>query len=51
MEVYVVRGWESLFIDGFLSPNEEYDTYVKMTAQDKDTSLGDITIRKGDQLV
>ena len=51
LEVYVVRGWESLFIEGPLSPDEEYETYVKMTAQDKDTSIGDIAIRKGDQLV
>ena len=51
LEVYVVRGWESLFIDGHLSPDEEYETYVKMTAQDKDVSLGDIAIRKDDTLI
>ena len=51
LEVYVVRGWESLFIDGHLSPDEEYETYVKMTAQDKDVSLGDIAIRKADTLI
>ncbi|KAL8738678.1 MAG: hypothetical protein Q9181_000562 [Wetmoreana brouardii] len=48
LEVYVVRGWQSMFIDGFLRPDEEYETYVKMTAQDKDVSTGDIAIRKGD---
>ena len=51
LEVYVVRGWDSLFIDGFSSPDEEYETYVKMTAQDKDVSLGDIAIRQGDTLI
>lgn len=51
LEVYVVRGWDSLFIDGVLSPEEEYETYVKMTAQDKDVSLGDIAIRQGDNLI
>lgn len=51
LEVYVVRGWGSVFIDGFLSPDEVYETYVKMTAQDKDVSLGDITIRKDDTLI
>lgn len=51
LEVYVVRGWESVFIDGHLSPDEEYETYVKMTAQDKDVSLGDIAIRKDGTLI
>ena len=51
LEVYVVRGWDSLFIDGVLSPEEEYETYVKMTAQDKDISLGDIAIRQGGNLI
>ena len=51
LEVYVVRGWESLFIDGVLSPDDVYETYVKMTAQDKDTSFGDIAVRKGDKLI
>ena len=51
LEVYVVRGWDSLFIDGCLSPDEEYETYVRMTAQDKDVSLGDIAIRQGDTLI
>ena len=50
-EVYVVRGWESLFIDGVLKSDEVYETYVKMNAQDKDVAFGDIAIRKGDKLV
>ena len=51
LEVYVVRGWESLFIDGLLRPEETYETYVKMVTQDKDISYGDIAIRKDDTLV
>ena len=50
-EVYVVRGWESVFIDGVLSLEEEYETYGKMTALDKDNSVGDIAVRKGDALI
>ena len=51
LEVYVVRGWDSMFLDGLLSPDEEYETYVKMAARDKDVSVGDIAIRKADTLV
>ena len=51
LEVYVVRGCECLFLDGFSSPDEVYETYVKMTPQDKDTSLGDIAIKKDDTLI
>ena len=50
-EVYVVRGWETVFIDGILSPNEDYETYTKMTALDKDVSVGDIAIKRGQALV
>lgn len=46
-EVYVVRGWDTAFIDGVLSPDEDYETYVKMVAQDKDVACGDIAIKKG----
>lgn len=46
-EVYVVRGWDSVFIDGTLTADQEYETYVKMRAKDKDVSLGDIAIMKG----
>ncbi|KAL8929785.1 MAG: hypothetical protein Q9208_000929 [Pyrenodesmia sp. 3 TL-2023] len=45
-EVYVVRGWESEYLDGVLSPEDEYETYVKMTAQNADVSVGDIVIMK-----
>lgn len=47
-EVYVVRGWDSLFLDGTLTSDSVYNTYVKMTAQahDKNSSVGDIAIRK-----
>ena len=51
LEVYVVRGWDSMFIDGLLSPDEEYETHVKMVAQDKDNSVGNIAFRKGDILI
>ena len=52
-EVYVVRSWDSLFIDGILTPDEVYETYVKMTvtAQDKNSSKGDIEIRKDSNLI
>lgn len=50
-EVYVVRGWDTVFIDGILSPDEEYETYVKMVAQDKDVAYGDVAIRKGTALI
>ena len=50
-EVYVVRGWETVFIDGILGPNEDYETYTKMTALDKDVAVGDIAIKKGNALV
>ena len=46
-EVYVVRGWDTVFIDGILSPDEDYETYVKMIAQDKDVAFGDIAIKRG----
>lgn len=49
-EVYVVRGWDTAFIDGILSPDEDYETYVKMAAQDKEVAFGDIAIKKGDTL-
>lgn len=50
-EVYVVRGWDSAFIDGILTADKEYETYVKMTAQDKDVSTGDIAIMRENSLV
>lgn len=50
-EVFVVRGWESVFIDGILSPDKEYEAYVKMTARDKDVSVGDIAIMKENSLI
>ena len=50
-EVYVVRGWESLFIDEILTPDSQYETYVKMTARDKDVSVGDIAIMKDNKLI
>lgn len=50
-EVYVVRGWESVFLDGILTPDDEYETYVKMTARDKDVSVGDIAIMKANSLI
>lgn len=49
-EVYVVRGWESEYLDGVLSPEDEYETYVKMTAQNADVSVGDIVIMKNNNL-
>lgn len=52
-EVYVVRGWDSLFIDGTLTSDNVYETYVKMTAQahDKNSSVGDIAIMKDNVLI
>lgn len=50
-EVYVVRGWESVFLDDALSVAEKYKTYVKMTARDKDVSMGDIAILKDNSLI
>lgn len=50
-EVYVVRGWDSLFLDGILTSDNVYETYVKMTAQDKNSSVGDIAIRKDNILI
>lgn len=50
-EVYVVRGWDCVFIDGGLSVDDEYRTFVEMVARDKDTSVGDIVILKGDSLI
>ena len=49
-EVYVVRGWDSAFLDGILASEDEYQTYVKMTAQDKDNSVGDIAVMKNNSL-
>lgn len=50
-EVYVVRGWDSVFIDGTLTVDQEYETYVRMVAKDKDVSVGDIAIMKGNSLI
>ncbi|KAL8825773.1 MAG: hypothetical protein Q9191_004205, partial [Dirinaria sp. TL-2023a] len=49
-EVYVVRGWNSVFLDGILAAEDDYQTYVKMTAQDKDNAVGDIAIMKNNSL-
>lgn len=50
-EVYVVRGWDSLFLEGVLSHDNVYEAYVKMTAQDKNSSVGDIVIRQDNVLI
>lgn len=50
-EVFVVRGWDSVFVDGILSADNQYETYVKMTARDKDVSFGDIVIMRENSLV
>ena len=50
-EVYVVRGFDSLFLDGVLSAGDQYVTYVKMNAQDKDVSTGDIAFMKDNSLI
>lgn len=50
-EVYVVRGWDTVFIDEILSPDAQYETYVQMTARDKDVSTGDISIMKDNTLI
>lgn len=50
-EVYVVRGWDSVFIDEILTPDKQYETYVKMTARDKDVSAGDIAIMRDNALI
>lgn len=50
-EVFVVRGWESVFLDEVLSVDNDYKTYVKMTARDKDSSVGDIAILRDGSLI
>ena len=50
-EVYVVRGFESLFITQPLSVADEYETFVKMSASDKDNSVGDVVILKNKSLI
>ena len=50
-EVFVVRGWDSAFIDEILTPDHKYETFVKMTARDKDVSVGDIAILDDNRLI
>ena len=50
-EVYVVRGFESLFINQALSDAEEYETFVKMSASDKENAVGDVVILKEKKLI
>ncbi|MCJ1475042.1 hypothetical protein MMC13_003702 [Lambiella insularis] len=50
-EVYVVRGWDSVFLTEVLQVEEKYTTYVKMTARDKDVSAGDIAITKEGSII
>jgi iterative type I PKS product template protein len=50
-EVYVVRGWDSVFLDRTLTADQEYETYVRMVAKDKDTSVGDIAITHKNTLI
>ena len=50
-EVYVIRGWEKVFLDDILTPDKEYETYVKMTARDEDVYVGDIAIMEGSTLI
>jgi len=50
-EVYVIRGWDSVFLDEVLSMDDEYRTYVMMTARDKDVSVGDIAIMRANSCI
>ena len=50
-EVYVIRGFETCFINQALSDADEYETYVKMNASDKDNSVGDVVITKNKGLI
>lgn len=50
-EVYVVRGWDSLFFDSPVTLDDKYETYVKMTAQGKGVFTGDIAVMKDNNLV
>jgi len=50
-EVYVIRGWDSVFLNEVLSMDDEYKTYVKMTARDKDVSVGDIAITRASSCI
>jgi len=50
-EVYVVRGWDSVFLDDALTADQEFETYVKMVTKDKDVSVGDIAILKNNSLM
>ena len=50
-EVYVVRGFETCFINQSLSDTEVYETYVKMDASNKDNAVGDVVIMKNKNLI
>ncbi|KAG8525581.1 putative secondary metabolism biosynthetic enzyme [Bacidia gigantensis] len=50
-EVYVVKGWDNMFIDQRLSLKEQYETYVKMNTSNKEVGVGDILITKGGNLI
>lgn len=50
-EVYVVRGWDSAFLDETLDDSKQYETYVKMDTRDKEVATGDIAVLCGGNVI
>lgn len=50
-EVYVIRGWESAFLEEDLNEGHQYESYVKMNRISEDVATGDILVtRDGDPM-